>query len=77
MTNYERIKSMSIEEVAKSRIKKYKAENDGGFIYFCGDFNDKDYPQHYFTDLFTRGVEEAEKRAIEAEIKWLEAEVEE
>lgn len=41
MTNYEKIKNMSIEDVAKSRIQIHTAINGGGYTYFCGDFNEK------------------------------------
>ena len=62
-TNYERIKNMTIEEMAMSRIKY--VENDDAYI---GDFSVEDS----ICDYVYR-----EEEALKREIAWLNSEVEE
>ena len=61
-TNYERIKNMTIEEMAKSRIKY--VENDDAYM---GDFSVEDS----ICDYVYR-----EEEALKREIAWLNSEVE-
>lgn len=76
VTNFDRIKNMTVEEMASERIREYTADNEGGYTYFCGDYDERDYPSYYFTNLFIP-KNRAKERAIQAEIKWLESEVSE
>lgn len=62
LTNYERIKNMTIEEMAKSRVKY--VENDDAYM---GDFSVEDSRSDYVY---------REEEALKREIAWLNSEVE-
>ena len=62
LTNYERIKNMTIKEMAKSRVKY--VENDDAYM---GDFSVEDSRSDYVY---------REEEALKREIAWLNSEVE-
>ena len=72
-TNFDKI-TESVESLAKTRIQKVVEYNDGGFTEFYGDFDKSKYERNYFNNLFV-SAETAQKRALEAEIEWLNQEV--
>lgn len=74
MTNLEKI-TLNIEDFAITRIKSHTATNDGGYTYFCGDFNNSSDINKY-NNLF-QSTEQAYRNALKAEIEWLNSEAKE
>lgn len=69
MTNYERIKSMTIEEMAKSRIKYIETDD-----YYVGDWNNREDKDYIY--ISTRDYVYNRSEAFAKEINWLMQEVE-
>lgn len=70
-TQYDLLKNLTIEEMAKTRISKHIADNEGGYTYFCGDFDR--HSGNLYNNLF-QSETAAYQNALKAEIEWLKSE---